>query len=132
MGLLVTSANADSIGGRFHPYTGPLSLSPSTYDMPYPKSHSLSDLGNYGRVDFIQRESIYGNGFVDEYGMPYSMHSSAPSTMAEYYGSLGGRTWNSVPAAAMAPDFDRSQNTILYSKTPNRFSCARAFVKSTD
>lgn len=65
----------------------------------------------------MQRESVYGNGFIDEYGMPYNMHSNAPGTMAEYYGSLGGvRAWSSVPAAAMATALERSQNTILYSK----------------
>lgn len=120
MGSLVTSASADAIGGRLYPYSGPLSLSHSTYDMSYPKSHSLSNLGNYGRVDSIQRDSVYGNGFLDECGMPYNMHSTAPSTMAEYYGSLGGRAWNSVPAAAMA-DLDRSPNTIVYSKTADPF-----------
>jgi hypothetical protein len=88
--------------------------------MSYPKSHSLSDLGNYGRVDSMQRDSVYGNGFLDEYGIPYNMHSTAPSTMAEYYGSLGGKAWNSVPAAAMA-DLNRSPNTTLYSKTADTF-----------
>lgn len=73
----------------------------------------------------MQRESVFGNEFIEEYAMPYS-------SMAEYYSSLGGRAWNSVPAAAMATDLDRSQSTILYSKTPNYFSYAGAFVKSTN
>lgn len=64
----------------------------------------------------MQRDSAYGNGFSDEYGMPYNMHSSASGTMAEYYGSLGGRACSSVPAAAMT-DLERSPSTILYSKT---------------
>ena len=46
----------------------------------------------------------------------YNMHSSTPGTMAEYYGSLGGRAWSSMPTAAMATDLERSQNTIFFSK----------------
>ncbi|EED12617.1 hypothetical protein TSTA_006410 [Talaromyces stipitatus ATCC 10500] len=124
---LAASASSDSVGGRIHQHIVSPTMPPSAYDVSYPKSHSLSELGNHSRVEPIQRDSVYGNGFIDEiYSTPYNLHSSASGTMAEYYSPLGGgRTWNSVPAPAMTAELEQSQNAIFYTTdVPSFYSTA--------
>ncbi|OKL58391.1 hypothetical protein UA08_06210 [Talaromyces atroroseus] len=134
---LITSASSDSFGSRVHQQQAdPSTLSPLVYGMTYARSQSLSDLGNYHRVDSLQRESPYvaavaaaaaassgGAGLMEDiYNTPYGLHSpscipatSTSDTMTDYYGSLDSpKAWSHAADVAMAADLARSQNTIFY------------------